>query len=148
MYNISRMKLLKIIPLMFLTLILVSNISSVAAVHTHIDGIAPITCEQGDKPTINAQLWIENALWDNPLTDEKLYFYIYDNDVDRNIFFSKTATTSWPTGEASVKVDTTNFAPGNYTVLVHYDGGADLVGYDPCGVYTTFNVKASNKTST
>lgn len=148
MYNISRMKLLKIIPLMLLTLILVSNISSAAAVHTHMDGIAPITCVQGDKPTINTQLWIENALWDNPLCDEKLYFYIYDNDVDRNIFFSKTATTSWPTGEASVKVDTTNFAPGNYTVLVHYDGGADLVGYDACSIYSQFNVKASNKTST
>ena len=61
---------------MLLTLILVSNISSVAAVHTHMDSIAPITCEQSDKPTITAQQWIENAFWDNPLTGETVYFYL------------------------------------------------------------------------
>ena len=138
-------KVYKIIPLMVAALILVSSISSVAAEdpkQTHIDGLTHVNCEQGDVVTITAQLWITNYLWDNPLTGEDLYFYVYSGiSDDNNILFHRTTETSWPTGEASVQIDTKNINPGNYTLLVHYDGGGDLFGYDGCSKETTFTVR-------
>jgi hypothetical protein len=146
------LRFFKIIPLMVLTLILMSNISSASAidpVNTHLDSIAQINCEQGDLVSVSSQLWIENLLWDNPLTGEDLYFYVYDGRTDDNIIlFQKIKETSWPTGKASVKVDTKNFKPGNYTLHVHYDGGADLLAYEPCSTETKFNVSPkSNETA-
>jgi hypothetical protein len=154
MFNTQRrLRFFKTIPLMVLTLILISNIAAAVAigpVDTHLDSIAQINCEQGDVVSVTSQLWIENICWDNPLTGEDLYFYVYEERIDNNnnILFQKIKETSWPTGKASLKVNTKNFKPGNYTLIVHYDGGGDLLDYEDCSTKTKFNVMTkSNKTA-
>ena len=153
MFNTQRnLRFFKIIPLIVLAFILASNIAGASAidpVDTHLDSVAPINCEQGDVVSVTSQLWIKNLLWDNPLTGEDLYFYIYEERIGKSdILFQKIKKTSWPTGKASVKVDTKNFKPGNYTLLIHYDGGADLLCYGACSIKTKFNVRTkSNETA-
>lgn len=146
------LKFPKILSLMVLILILASNISSASAIdpiNTHLDSIAQINCEQGDVVSVTTQLWIANLLWDNPLTGEDLFFNVYDGRMANNTFlFQKIKGTSWPTGKASVKVNTKNFEPGNYTLHVYYCGGADLLTYAPCSTETKFNVSPkSNATA-
>jgi hypothetical protein len=81
-------------------LILVSSISSVAAgdsKKTYLDCVYPVTCEQEDVVTVTARLWITNPFWDNPLTGEDLYFYVYSRiSADNNILFQRKIETSWP----------------------------------------------------
>ena len=104
---------------------------------THIDHIDPITINAGETVKITAQLWLSNGWWDNPGTWRTLRFVIKDNAG--NELLNKKEETSWPEGEASVKIKLDT--PGIYYVIVTYGGnsGQDL---DACQTNTTITVKA------
>ena len=140
MYNEQKKIILKIIPVILWTLILVSNISTVAALNTEMDPISPITCKQGDVVEITAQLWIKGEFWNNPLNGEEITFCIYDENL--KILFYETTKTNWITGKAWVEVNTKNFEPGNYLLSVYYFGISGLLDFDPCGTDSNFSVKA------
>lgn len=104
---------------------------------THIDPIDPITINAGETAKITAQLWLSNGMWDNPGAWRTLRFIIKDDAG--NELLNKKEKTSWPKGEASVKIKLDT--PGTYYVTVTYSGnsGQDL---DACHTNTTITVKS------
>jgi hypothetical protein len=138
MCNEQKKSIWKIIPVILWTLILVSNISTVAAINTEMDPISPITCKQGDVAEITVQLWIKGEFWNGPLNGEEVTFCIYDGNL--KILFYETTKTNWINGKAGVEVNTKNFEPGNYLLSVYYFGNTGLLDFDPCGTDSKFGV--------
>jgi hypothetical protein len=76
-------KISKLIMMLVLTVLVASPAAFATTLNTHLDSITPITCNQGDKVSVTAQLWTENCfdgLWDNPMNHYDLYFKLYSKD--------------------------------------------------------------------
>lgn len=96
-------------------------------VPTHIDHINNITIKKGSISSqktsnllvLNPQLWVSGVWpWDYRVSNEILKINIYNKN---GTCLSKSPRTSWR-GWAKVVLDISNLAPGDYYILVSYDG--------------------------
>lgn len=122
---------MKIMRLMLLFLVIISITSPVALainLDTHLDSISPITVQKGATIKTTAQLWSENVfdgLWDNPVSHQDLYFSLY-SEGEKELVFQNQAQTGWPTGKATLKINTKDIIPGRYILSVEFRGGSEL----------------------
>ncbi|UTB31646.1 MAG: hypothetical protein NKF70_08875 [Methanobacterium sp. ERen5] len=87
-------------------MLLASPAAFATNLHTQLDGVDLITCDQGNKVIVSAQLWTENyvnGLWDNPMNHYDLYFHLYTKDHDEVL--EKKVETDF-TGKATAEINT------------------------------------------
>ena len=123
--------------MLVLTVRVASPAAFVTTLNTHLDSITPVTCNQGDKVSVTAQLWTENCvdgLWDNPMNHYDLYFKLYSDD-HFEVLQKKEATKNFK-GKATAKINTQNLEPGKYILLVEFKGDSWL--------FVDFNTRSAN----
>ena len=95
--------------------------------NTHID-LDNFCCHKDENISISAQLWQEGMVFNSRLSNEIINFYIYDTK-QKSVIVQKTSHSNW-NGWAACSIDTHSLNPGNYSIIVDYNGkGQDYLGY-------------------
>ncbi len=95
---------------------------------THFSRVNPnITVHHGDSVTFSPQLWESFFPWDTRVDDQSLTFVIYN----KNNNYTKTVISNWK-GYGKVTFDTTNMLPGEYCVLINFNGAIGGKILFPC----------------
>jgi len=136
----------KLVMMLVLTVLVASPAAFATTLHTHLDSIAPITCNQGDKVSVTAQLWTENCvdgLWDNPMNHYDVYFHLYSKD-HVEVLQKKEVTKNFK-GKATAKINTENLNTGIYTLFVEFKGDSWLFAdFSPCSTNSTLTINSKS----
>lgn len=86
---------------------------------TYLDKVNPVSAHKGDKVHIVSQLWCHYFLpWDWRVEGVTVKFRLYDKHGN---YLDEWRKTNW-FGYAEIDIDTSILNPGDYCLLVSYDG--------------------------